>query len=126
MSALVVRLPYESPPIRSNDRLHWRAKARVVKAVRATGAWAGANVIRDNVIEDGFPIAHPVVVTLVWEVCDRRVRDAGSIAPTGKAVIDGLVDAGVLSSDRSEVVTEERYRVEVGPSRGVRLEIEAA
>lgn len=126
MSALVVRLPYEAPPIRSNDRLHWRAKARVVKAVRQVGAWAGAQVIRDNVIDGGFPISTPVYVTLVWEVPDKRVRDAGASQPTLKAALDGLVDAGVLLTDRHTVVREERCRIDECGSRGVRIEIEAA
>lgn len=115
---LVIRLSYTSVPLRSNDRLHWRAKAVQVKAIREAAALAARDYRRHH-----KPIDYPVIVTLVWEVADKRVRDAGASAPTGKAAIDGLVDAGVLSSDRHQIVVEERYRVEIGHSRGVRLEI---
>ncbi len=118
-----IRLPYVSPPLRSNDRLNHFAKARAVKAVREVGRWAGNQVIRDNL--GPFPIDHPVIVTLVWEVTDNRTRDVGASTPTLKAAIDGLVDAGVLLHDRHSIVTEERYRIEVGQCRSVRLEIVA-
>lgn len=124
MSAHVIRLPYTSAPLRSNDRLHHMAKARTVRSIRDVACVVGSHHVRTW--PELFPISTPVVVTLVWEVCDKRVRDAGSIAPTGKAAIDGLVDAGVLASDRHTVVTEERYRIEVGSSKGLRIEIAAA
>jgi hypothetical protein len=123
---VVVRLPFEAPPIRSNDRLHWRATARVVKAVRLNAAWAGRQAIRDHVIAGGFPIRTPVYVTLVWEVPDNHVRDAGASQPTLKAALDGLVDAGVLLTDRHTLVREERCRIDVCGSRGVRIEIQVA
>lgn len=123
---LSVRLPYETPPLRSNDRLDRWARARTVKAIRSIGAWAGAQVIRDNVIDGGFPITQPVFVTLVWEVADKRVRDSGASQPTLKAALDGLVDAGVLISDRHSVVREERCRIDEIGSKGVRIEISAA
>lgn len=125
---ITIRLPYETPPIRSNDRLDWHAKARVVKAVREATALVARKAWLDHMREIGapfpaHPIDYPVTVTVVWEVTNNRVRDAGSSAPTGKAAIDGLVDAGVILSDRASIVTEERYRIEVGQAKGVRLEI---
>lgn len=125
---LVVRLPFETPPIRSNDRLDWHAKARVVKSVREATALVARKAWLEHMREIGapfpaHPIDYPVTVTVVWEVTNNRVRDAGSSAPTGKAAIDGLVDAGVLLHDRHSIVVEERFRIEVGSSKGVRLEI---
>jgi crossover junction endodeoxyribonuclease RusA len=114
-----IRLPYANPPLRSNDRGHWAPRAQQTKAVRSDAAWMAADVVK----RDGA-IRGPVVVTLIWEVMDNRVRDVGAAAPTCKAAIDGLVDAGLLPSDSHRVVTEERYRIEVGDRRGVRLEIE--
>lgn len=128
---ITIRLPYETPPIRSNDRLDWHAKARVVKSVREATAAVARKAWLEHMREIGapfpaHPIDYPVTVTVVWEVTNNRVRDAGSSAPTGKAAIDGLVDAGVLLHDRHSIVTEERFRIEVGPSKGVRLEIATA
>lgn len=117
---ITIRLPYTTVPLRSNDRLHWRAKAVQVRAIREVAYLAGRELA-----ERQGPIDWPVVITLVWEVADRRVRDVGASAPTLKAAIDGLVDAGVLLHDRHSIVVEERFRIEVGASKGVRLEIES-
>ncbi|WP_157366295.1 hypothetical protein [Arthrobacter sp. Soil763] len=77
--------------INSNQRLHrmqvakltaaWREAARV----RVPGSWA--------------PAVGPVrVVAEVWK--PRRGRyDPGNLYPTAKAVLDGIVDAGLLSDD---------------------------
>lgn len=119
MIAVIRFNTWTSPPLRSNDRLHWRAKAAVVRSIRDIACIVGRQTWK------GDPIDYPVTVTMVWEVTDKRVRDAGALAPTAKAAIDGLVDAGVLLSDRHSIVVEERYRVEVGTSKGVRLEIRA-
>jgi hypothetical protein len=67
-----------------------------------------------------------VVVTMVWEVTDKRRRDVGAMSPTLKAWIDGMVDGGLLRADSHDVVAEERLRIEVGERVGVRVEIEAA
>lgn len=109
---------WATPPIRSNDRHHWRAKAAIVATIRQHVAYAA------RTIRPPTPIDYPVTVTVVWTVTDRRVRDAGSIAPFGKAAIDGLVDAQVLARDSRDVVIEERYRVETGDHKGLRLEIQ--
>lgn len=126
MSAAVLRCPWDSPPIRTNQRLHWAKKAKLTRQVRQDAAhislaWAWANARPGK-----YPIPGPVVVTLVWEVADRRRRDVGASGPTLKAWIDGMVDGGLLAGDHNPIVTEERLRIEVGTRRGVRVEIEAA
>lgn len=111
---------WATPPLRSNDRHHWAKKAKIVADIRSSVAWAAQS------IRPKQPIDYPVTITTVWAVTDHRTRDAGSIAPFGKAAIDGLVDAGVLARDSGEVVVEERYRVDVGATKGLRMEINAA
>lgn len=114
----VIELPYDSPPIRSNQRHHWRTKAKLVREVRAATKLVAGKVA---------PIAGQVIVSLIWTVPDRRIRDSGGPSPTLKAALDGIVDAGVLRADDSTVVTEERCRIEYRAGvRGVRVEIEAA
>lgn len=121
---ITIRLPYVAPPLRSNDRLHWRAKAATVSAIRTCAMACGQNHRRGGNATE-YPIDYPVVITLIWEVTDNRVRDVGASAPTLKAWIDGLVDSGVLLADKHSIVTEERFRIEVGGSKGVRVEIQA-
>lgn len=117
MSGLVVfEMPWLTPPLRSNDRLHWRAKAARISAIRADTFWNARSL--------GHSIAGPVIVTLVWQVTDNRRRDVGASSPTLKAALDGIVDACVLVADDHRVVIEERCRIEVGTRRGVRIEIQ--
>lgn len=117
--AFTIRLPYDAPPWRSNDRLHWRAEAKVKKSIRQ----AAALVARDWPFA---PIDVPVRVVMFWEVVDKRVRDSDAGQPTAKAAVDGFRDAGVLRDDRHEIVTGVDCRVEVGPSKGLRVEIHPA
>ena len=110
-----VYLPWSTPPLRSNARLHWAEKMVLTRNIRDAARLAARDVP---------PFDVPVTITLVWTVTDKRRRDVGASSPTLKAAIDGLVDAGILvRGDSHEWVTEERLRIEVGPRPGVRLEI---
>lgn len=110
-------MPFPSPPIRSNDRMHWAKKAKLTRQVRAQAAVEAQR--------DGEKFHIPVMVTLIWEVPDRRVRDVGASAPTLKAILDGLVDAGMLPADDHRWVTRESYGVRLTPGRrAVVVEIE--
>jgi crossover junction endodeoxyribonuclease RusA len=114
-----IRLPFTDPPLRANDRLSWPAEARVKKSIRQAARLMARNWPL-------APIDRPCHVMLVWEVTDRRVRDANSGTPTCKAAVDGLVDAGVFVSDRHEIVTGQDCRVELGTAKGLRLDVTAA
>ena len=96
-------LPYEAPPLSSNARIHYRQKAVLTRQIRESAYWVAkaANIA---------PVKPSAVLT-VWYPPDRRRRDAGSCAPTTKAAIDGLVDAGVWPDDNPTHVIEERYRI---------------
>lgn len=111
----ILVLPFATPPLRQNDRLHWAKKAKLTREIRAgTGCLAVVQL---------RPITGPVIITFVWQVTDNRRRDADGPAPTAKAAIDGLVDAGILADDRSTLVVETRYRIVKGDTPQVRLEI---
>jgi Holliday junction resolvase RusA-like endonuclease len=119
-----IRLPWMAPPLKSNDRMHWAAKSKETKIIR--NATALACVRQLNPHDLPMPLPGPVVVTLIWEVADKRRRDVGACAPTLKAAIDGIVDSGWLRQDDWTVVAEERLRIEVGTRKGVRIEITEA
>lgn len=118
---MVISIPtvFESPPLRSNHRHHWARKAKLTRMIRQ----AMFPMVRGLHLPQ---ITTPVTVTLIWTVCDRRRRDVGASAPTLKAAIDGIVDAGLLLDDSSRWVREERCRIEIGDRPGVRIEIEEA
>jgi hypothetical protein len=95
--------------------MHWAKRAKLTKQIRQAG--------KTVAVESGVWFEGPVVVSLIWEVTDRRRRDVGAASPTLKAWIDGLVDGGLFMRDSHDVVAEERLRIEYGTRKGVRVEI---
>ncbi len=96
MTALELTIPAPCDWLNSNQRLH-----RMVSAKR-TASWRLA----------AFHAAHPAVafmdpVHIVCTVHKTRAGrwDAGNLYPTAKAIVDGLVDAGVIPDDSNEWVT---------------------
>lgn len=90
------------PPARlmsMNDRDHWRAKAKMTKQWRAAANCAA------NSAHPGQSRLGPSIVHIVFPVRDRRRRDPHNYYPTVKAIVDGLVDAGVWPDDTPEWVT---------------------
>lgn len=114
--AVVVRLPYFWPPLRSNDRMNRWRKAEWTSNIRHA-----AKILTKA--QKLPPITGPVRVVFVWTVCDNHRRDVSASAPTSKAALDGIVDSGLLSGDHSTVVTSETCRIEVGDKPGCRIEI---
>jgi len=95
-----------------NARLHWRARAKICKAERATAALlCGARMSRP---------AFPCVVTLT-RIGPRQLDD-DNVATAFKAVRDGVADwLRVDDGDTSKVTW--RYAQERG-AYGVRVEVE--
>lgn len=104
---IVIELPWTTPPLNLNQRMHWRTKARETKTIRSTVA----------VLARGRRITPPCTVTLVWTVSDRRRRDTDNPAPTVKAAIDGLRDAGCIPDDHAQIVTSSGTRIDYQPGR---------
>ena len=90
-----IRLPYTKPPLNLNDRMHWRRKAQIVKAVRS---YVGGMAIYMKPYQT-------VRVELHYVPRDKRRRDADNLVATLKPCLDGLVDAGVIADDSPEYVT---------------------
>ena len=92
-----LRMPWPRPPLSANDRRHRMARAKLVAQVRREAGWVvkGARV----------PPCARVTVGLVYVPPIRRKRDGGeNYADTLKAIIDGVVDAGVVPDDTPEYV----------------------
>lgn len=78
----------------ANDKLHWARKASLTKQLRRWGYLLG----REG---RGVERLHLARARVVFEVAypDRRRRDRHNMAPTIKAMMDGLIDAGLLPDD---------------------------
>jgi len=101
---VVLRFDYPRPPITANKSYHWREKARLTKDIRTATAFLAARL----------PALGKCRVSLVWVVTDRRRRDGGeNVTPTMKPMIDGLVDAGVVTDDTGDLVVRDSPTVRV-------------
>ncbi|HEY5834935.1 hypothetical protein [Streptomyces sp.] len=87
-----IELPAKTLLVNANDNLHFRRKAERVKVIR-NAAWSVARHMKIPALERAhvFFVIHP-------DTKGRR-RDPGNWAPSAKAAVDGLVDAGVLPDD---------------------------
>jgi hypothetical protein len=88
-----------SRPLLQKSRLHWAAKARRIKEIRTSVALLAAH--------SPFKIPHLDGCTVQLEYRQRVTRkiDGDALAPTAKAAVDGLVDAGVCDDDDTTRVT---------------------
>ena len=97
MTELTITFPAPCELINANHRMHWAPKAALTRTWRDTAcrqakAQGLARVVR----------AH-VVITISFN--DNYRRDVGNLAPTAKACLDGIVDAGCLPDDNDAHVT---------------------
>lgn len=94
----------------SNMRLHPLDKAARTKAIRGIG--------RYSVPRNVEPFDRPVRLTA--EIClpIRRRFDAPNAWPVVKALVDGMVDAGLLVDDSSGFVCEHSFREGAPVGRG--------
>lgn len=94
MSEWEVTIPAPAPWLNANDRQHWRAKAGRVAVWRDAGH-TYAKVHRLPKLGAAYIIAH-------LRFPDRRRRDAANYQPTLKAIVDGLVDYGLIPDDSTK------------------------
>lgn len=109
MRHIVIPLSHTKPPITANNRLHWAQRARIVKDLR-TEAFLRARSQR-------LPSADKITFRLHYRPRDNRRRDVGNLMPTHKALLDGIVDAGIVEDDTPRYVDELMPRIHP-PSKG--------
>lgn len=87
--------------INSNQRLHRMAQAKLTKT------WRNATALAAH---DTQPFAGQVrIIAHIYKPRNGRY-DTNNLAPTTKAMVDGLVDAGVLVDDSTEFVVGPDHR----------------
>jgi len=93
----IVWLPYEKPPLTLNQRLHWRAQAKLKADLR--------HLVYDRLIKQSPTPAGHIRVELHYVPRDRRRRDQDNLVPTLKSCLDGIVDTGLIPDDTPDYVT---------------------
>lgn len=86
-----VALPYLTPPLTANQRLHHMARASLVRQVRADTGWL--------VKAAKVPRLPRCRVGLYYVPKTAGRRDEDNLVPTLKAACDAIVDAGVVPDD---------------------------
>lgn len=80
----------------SNQRLHYHAKADRTRSLRERAAWEARN---HAALRGHARLQYPVHVLATIGYPSRRRSDPDNYHPTVKALIDGIVQAGLLEDD---------------------------
>ena len=86
----------------SNQRLHWAQKARRTRSIRTRAHMLGLYALRAGNVTAHTSKTH-VHVLVAYPTA--RKADPPNSSPTVKAIIDGLVDAGIFPDDNSDHVS---------------------
>lgn len=89
-STWTIELPAGLELLSLNGREHYYARHRLYQSLKQA-AWA-------MVLKAKLPRLQRVTVTVVYDPPDRRHRDADNLAPTLKALVDGLVASGRIGA----------------------------
>ncbi|PKY66961.1 hypothetical protein CYJ25_01600 [Schaalia turicensis] len=90
---LAIKIP-ANEWISANDRMHWRERANRTKRLRRRG-WLEAR-------RNGLLPMREAFVTVHVQYANGGRADPANAYPTVKALVDGLVDFGVLTDDDSK------------------------
>ena len=83
----MILLPWPSPKLSPNARLHWRAKAAAVQKARADARLLALGK-RPDFAESG-----PIPVLITFRPPDRRRRDRDNMIAALKSAMDGIAEA---------------------------------
>lgn len=96
-------LKHGNQMISANDRMHFRVKSQLTQFLRRLSAnrtWSRPVYTRKN----------PCIITIDVQPPTSRRMDAPNWYPTVKALIDGLVDSGLLSDDNNHVIKSTTFK----------------
>lgn len=101
-----IRIVCEQPQrwLTSNQRDHWGKSDPVRRYWRDLGATLTRGELKGRAFER-------VQVVFTFHRADKRAFDPGNLAPTSKAFLDGMTDAGMVPDDnhRHVVGPDHRY-----------------
>lgn len=96
-------LKHGNQMISANDRMHFRVKSQLTQFLRRLSAnrtWSRPVYTRKN----------PCTITIDVQPPTSRRMDAPNWYPTVKALIDGLVDSGLLLDDNNHVIKSTTFK----------------
>ncbi|GLY32004.1 hypothetical protein [Kineosporia sp. NBRC 101731] len=96
--------------INANDRTHWRVRHRKTKHWRGVAKLMASSARNRG----GLPLMERAAITVWFTFPTLHRRDVANLYPTAKALLDGVVDAGVLPDDNDKHVLGPDCRREPG------------
>lgn len=112
-----IRLPYPSPKLSPNARVHWSVRSAATKQARNFAGWMAKAAPRPAVGNNGL-----VHLTITYCPPDKRRRDRDNVEASGKAARDGLADAWGVD-DSCFVITSRWGEVVRGGAMVVEFEV---
>lgn len=112
-----IRLPYPSPKLSPNARVHWSVRSSATKQARDFAGWMAKSKPWPAVAGDGL-----VHLTITYCPPDKRRRDRDNVEAAGKAARDGLADAWGIDDSRF-VITSRWGEVVRGGAMVVEFEV---
>lgn len=86
----------------ANTRHHWSVNREVARYWRQVAAFTARNA--------GVPRVDRGRVVVTFHKATNRRFDPGNLSPVSKAILDGIVDAGVFEDDSHEYVIGPDHR----------------
>ena len=86
----------------SNRRLHWAARARMARTIRAQAHAAARRSLT--------PVSRPVLLTITVTYPQAGRHDPANWADWAKPAIDGITDAGIWPDDDASWVRSTAFR----------------
>lgn len=99
MTGLELTIPAPCDWINSNQRSHFYQTAQ------RTRQWRNAACTAAELVAGWRTFEGPVRIVCTFHKTRAGRWDAGNLYPTAKAIVDGLVDAGVIPDDNNDWVT---------------------
>lgn len=99
-----INRPKDLKFMNANQRLHHHQRANLTRQWRTLGRTAGETLQAHTPTH--YTRAH---VTYTTTKTTRRRYDPPNLYPTYKALLDGLVDAGIFDDDNSDIITQHTF-----------------
>lgn len=102
LRSFTITLPAGLALLNSNQRMHYRARAKLTETIRGASMAACSEdpAMRAALAEAGDgPVLKYAYILGILHPATRRRADPANWYPSHKAAVDGLVDAGVLEDD---------------------------
>lgn len=112
MITLAFTLP-RGTELTSNGRYHYRVKADRTRNLREQATWTARNHLTTH---GHTHLTYPVTLTATIAYPSHRRSDPDNYHPTVKALVDGIVQAGLLDDDDHTHIEETRYRRDPSPA----------